>query len=129
MPIPSLRPEQATAISAEIVATKAVCRAAEHLGLTQAALARIIGMSEASVSRLRSGRIVLERDSKPFELALLLVRLFRGIDAMTGGDDLASRSWLRTENTALRATPVDLIQKVEGLIAALTYVDARRGIV
>jgi hypothetical protein len=56
-----------------------VARAAELLGLTNAALARTIGVS---ASRLRSGRHALDPGGTPYELALLLVRLFRGVDEL-----------------------------------------------
>lgn len=124
--------EVATAASAAVegaVLAKAVVRAGQHLELSQAMLARIIGASEATVSRMRDGRYALVRGSKPFEIGLMFVRLFRGLDAMTGGDDAASRSWLRTHNTALGARPHDLIATVEGLTWTTTYVDSRRGII
>jgi hypothetical protein len=114
----------------ERVLAKAVCRAADHLGLSNATLARIIGVSEPSVSRMRRGAYTIGSGTKPFELAQVLLRLFRGLDAITGGDDAASRSWLDGANTALAGRrPVDLIQTVPGLLDAATYVDARRAVV
>ena len=69
------------------VVGKAVVRAAEALGLTGAELARTLGLSDASVSRLKVGTFALEPSSKAYELALLLIRLFRCLDAMTGGEE------------------------------------------
>jgi uncharacterized protein (DUF2384 family) len=109
-----------------LVLSKAVARAAGFLDLPNRTVARTIGLSEASVSRLRAGTYVVSPDTKPFELAQLFVRLFRGLDSITGGDDEASRSWMRTRNTVLGEKPIDLIQKVPGLLAALQYVDSRR---
>jgi hypothetical protein len=108
------------------VLSKAVCRAADFLDLPNKVVARTLGISETSVSRLRTGAYVLTPDTKPFELAQLFVRLFRSLDAITGSDDNASRSWFRAENTALRGKPIELIQTVSGLIGALAYVDSRR---
>ena len=105
---------------------KAAVRAADHLGLPNTVLARVLGLSEATVSRLKHGRYVLPQDGKAFELAQLFVRLFRGLDAIMGGDDEASRSWLRSDNLALRGRPIDLIQSVQGLTGTLAYVDSRR---
>lgn len=105
---------------------KAAARAADHLGLPNTVLARVLGLSEATVSRLKHGRYVLPQDGKAFELAQLFVRLFRGLDAIMGGDDEASRSWLRSDNLALRGRPIDLIQSVQGLTGTLAYVDSRR---
>ncbi|MBF5067650.1 DUF2384 domain-containing protein, partial [Salmonella enterica subsp. enterica serovar Istanbul] len=72
-------------------------------------LARIIGLSEASVSRMRKGGHALEAGQKPFELAILFIRLYRSLDALIGGDEAVARSWLKNENTALSATPLELI--------------------
>lgn len=108
------------------VLSKATARAADHLGLTNATLARVLGLSEATVSRLKRGDYVLAAHGKPFELALQFVRLFRGLDAIMGGDDAATRSWLHGPNTALGERPLDLIQTIPGLIRAVAYVDASR---
>lgn len=108
------------------VVSKAVARAAGLLGLTNAVLARTIGVSEATASRLRAGRFALEPDSKPYELALLLVRLFRSLDAVVGGDQASLRSWMTARNLALGGVPRDLVQSVTGLVAAVDYVDAAR---
>jgi hypothetical protein len=108
------------------VVSKAVTRVADLLGLTNAVMARTIGVSEATASRLRAGTYALEPGTKPYELALLLVRLFRGLDAVVGGDEASLRSWMTAANRALGGTPRDLVQTVTGLVAAVDYVDAAR---
>lgn len=117
-----------TATPAEAVLSKATLRAADHLDLSNAVLAEILGLSESSISRMRHGRFTLSRAGKEFELAQLFVRTFRSLDAITGGDDAATRSWLNTENLALQARPVDLIKTVRGLVATADYVDSRRAV-
>ncbi|ASG21745.1 MULTISPECIES: MbcA/ParS/Xre antitoxin family protein [Nitrospirillum] len=114
-------PEHESAVLAQ-----ALCRAADILQVPDAILARTIGVSPASVSRLRAGAFKLTRKDKAFELGLLFIRMFRGLDAITGGDDASSRSWLRTENLALRGRPIDLVQSIVGLASVVSYVDARR---
>ena len=108
------------------VVAKAVIRAAALLDIPNTVLAKVLGVSEASVSRMRAGKFSLERSAKAFELSVLFVRLFRGLDAIVGGDAESARSWLRTENTALRGMPITLIQSVTGLTQTVQYVDARR---
>jgi hypothetical protein len=105
---------------------KATIRAAEFLGLSNRELGRVLGLSEATVSRLKVGNYVLPSGSKPFEMAQLFVRVFRSLDAIVGGDDAASASWLRANNLALNGRPIDLIQSAQGLVLVLQYVDARR---
>ena len=108
------------------VVGKAVSRAADLLGLSNAALARTIGVSEATASRLRAGAYAIEPGTKPYELALLLIRLFRGLDAVVGGDEASLRSWMAAAKRALDGVPRDLVQTVTGLVAAVDYVDAAR---
>jgi hypothetical protein len=108
------------------VLSKAVARAAAFLELPNKTLARILGVSESSVSRLRNGEYVLAPGRKEFELAQMFIRLFRSLDAITGSDDTTSGSWLRAHNTALRGRPIELIQTIQGLASAVSYVDSRR---
>lgn len=111
------------------VLARAVLRATDHLGLTARALAAIIGLSEPTISRLKRGEFALQRGTKPFELAVLFVRLYRSLDAIVGGDESVAKAWLRSENTALGGKPIDKIQTVPGLVDAIAYLDARRAIV
>jgi hypothetical protein len=111
------------------VLTKATLRAAARLGLTSKALATVIGVSEATVSRMRSGDYTLQPGQKPFELAVLFVRLYRSLDAIVGGDDAVASSWLKNRNTALDGEPLTLIQTVPGLMNVIQYLDARRAVV
>ncbi|MBK1634368.1 MULTISPECIES: antitoxin Xre/MbcA/ParS toxin-binding domain-containing protein [Rhodovulum] len=108
------------------VLTKATLRAADRLGLSGRQLADIVGVSEATVSRWKRGESLLEPGSKPFELAALLVRTFRSLDAITGGDEAVARRWLAAPNTALAARPVERMAQVQGLVDVTTYLDARR---
>jgi transcriptional regulator with XRE-family HTH domain len=108
------------------VLTKAALRAADRLGLSGRQLADIVGVSEATVSRWKRGDSLLEPGSKPFDLAALLVRTFRSLDAITGGDEAVARRWLAAPNTALAARPVERMTQVQGLVDVTTYLDARR---
>jgi uncharacterized protein (DUF2384 family) len=107
----------------EQVLTTAVARVAALWNLTNEALGEIIGISPATASRLRSGARQLERGTKPFELSQYLVRLFRSLDSLTGSDDEAAVSWLRTPNTDLGGRPLELIRTVRGLSEVADYVD------
>lgn len=108
------------------VLSKAVARAAERLGLSRAALARILGVSPPTVTRLYAGRYVLDAERKEWDLALLLVRAFRSLDSIVG-DEAAARKWLASDNRALNAKPVDLLPSPEGLVRVVQYLDASRG--
>jgi len=112
-----------------VLLTKAVLRAADRLAIKNAALAKILGLSGPTVSRMRNGKYRLERGQKPFELAALLVRLYRSLDGIVGGDDHVAADWLTNKNTTLDGVPLELIQSVSGLANVIHYLDARRAIV
>ena len=111
------------------VLTNATLKAATQLGLTNKLLAAVIGVSEATVSRMRSGGYKLQRGQKSFELAVLFVRLYRSLDAIVGGDDAVAGVWLKNRNTVLGAEPLALIQTVPGLVNVIQHLDARRAVV
>ena len=107
--------------------TKALVRAAGLLQVRQAAIARILGVSGASASRLFSGQYLLSQDrAKEWEFAVLFVRLYRSLDAILGHGDKA-KAWLAGENLGLAARPAELIESAEGLVRVLHYLDAHRG--
>jgi Protein of unknown function (DUF2384) len=111
--------------SAAVVA-KATLFAAARLGLSNRQLAAVIGTSEASVSRLQRGRGI-DPDSKEGELALLLVRLFRSLDALVGGDEQQARAWMHAMNDHVGGVPAQRITTVEGFVDVVQYLDALRG--
>ena len=127
--MPPTKARPAATVDHAAVLTKATLRAAIQLGLTNKLLATVIGVSEATVSRMRSGDYLLQRGQKPFELAVLFVRLYRSLDAIVGGDDAVAGSWLKNRNTVLDAEPLTLIQTVPGLMNVIQYLDARRAVV
>jgi uncharacterized protein (DUF2384 family) len=106
--------------------TKAVVRAAGLLGLTQVALADVLGISGATASRLVGGSYALQpKRKREWEFALLFVRLYRSLDAIVGNERDA-QTWLRNDNLALGQRPIELIRSAEGLVRVLHYLDASR---
>lgn len=110
------------------VLSKAVTRAADRLGITQALLAKIIGLSAPSISRLYAGDYQLDEKRKEWEFGLLFVRLFRSLDSIVGSEGTA-RQWLTSNNNGLNARPIDLITHTEGLVRVVNYLDAARGLI
>jgi hypothetical protein len=121
-----IQPHPAADPSDSAVVTKATLRAADILSIKDKQLARIIGVSPATLSRMRGGTAPVDRGQKAFELAVLFLRLYRSLDAIVGGDDAVSRRWIANHNTALDGAPIDLIQSVSGLTNVIQYLDARR---
>jgi uncharacterized protein (DUF2384 family) len=109
------------------VLAKATVRAARLHELSQRELGRILGVSDATASRLFAGHYELSRErAKEWELAVLFVRLFRSLDVLWG-HEAAARTWLGSDNLALAARPIDLLASVEGLVRVVNYLDGARG--
>ena len=108
------------------VLTKATIRAIEQLGLRNSDLARIIGVSSATVSRYRSASSRIAPRSKTGELALLLIRVLRALDPLVGFDDANRKAWMHSRNKALHGIPADLLHRPDGLVRTLDYLGGMR---
>src|SRR5450755_777877 len=97
----------------EAVLTSATLRAAALLGLTDADVAHVIGVSGATLSRLRAGRRTISLGSKEAELALMLVRVYRSLDGILGEDREAMRAWFHGKNRHLRDAPAELVRRTD----------------
>ncbi len=114
--------------NAAVVLSKAVARAAERLNVSRSQLAKILGVSPSTVTRLYAGDYQLEQHRKEWEFALLFVRMFRSLDSIVGEESTA-RKWLNSDNRGLNGRPLDLINNTEGLVRVVHYLDASRGLV
>jgi Protein of unknown function (DUF2384) len=120
-----MRPQGAPSPAA--VLGKALVRAAQALGLSQAEVGWVLGTSPASVSRTFGVGRGVEPASAEGRLALLFVRIFRSLDALVGGDEEKARAWLRAQNHHLGAAPMTLFSTAPGLVHVAEYLDAMRG--
>ena len=82
-------PASASAPDPAAVLSRALLRAAAALSLNGQTMARVVGVSAASWSRLVAGQRRVDPTSKEGELALLFLRLFRSLDdrRAPSGDD------------------------------------------
>jgi hypothetical protein len=104
------------------VLREALVNAGKALGLTQAQLGEVIGRGRTDISR---GNI--DPASKAGELALLVIRCYRALHVLTGGDGDAMKHWMRTENLHTGGIPAEQVRTVQGLVGVLEYLDAIRG--
>ena len=58
--------------------------------MTQAQLGRVVGRDRTSLTR------GLDPDTKPGELALMLIRCYHGLYALVGGNTDAIRHWMQS---------------------------------
>ena len=108
------------------VLTRALLRASQTLGAGQGDLAKTIGVSDASVSRLVSKQRTIDPQSKEGELSILFLRLYRSLDALVGSEG-GARTWFHAHNHHLQGKPADLVKTVQGLVNVIQYLDAMRG--
>lgn len=102
--------------------TKALLNAGKALGLTQEDLGQIVGRDRTAFHR--SG---LDPESKSGELALLLVRVYRSLYVLVGGQKPDLRHWMYTNNLHTGGVPAEQVKTVPGLIRVVEYLDAMRG--
>ncbi len=113
---------------AAVVLSKAVARSAERLDISRSLLAKVLGLSPATITRLYSGGYLLDQKRKEWDFALLFVRVFRSLDSIVG-DEATARKWLNSENLGLNGRPIELIRNTEGLVRVVQYLDASRGLI
>ncbi|WJW75568.1 MbcA/ParS/Xre antitoxin family protein [Thiohalobacter sp. IOR34] len=111
------------ALEETAVLAQATLNAAKALGVALQDLQSIIGKHPSNIRRHG-----LDPASKPGELALLLIRIYRGLYALVGGDAAAMKHWMRTPNRDTGGIPAEQIRSVPGLLEVLVYLDAMRGV-
>lgn len=109
------------------VLAKPLLRGAALMDLPGRAVSEIVGISASSLSHIRNGKLRLDPAAKEGQLALLLLRVFRSVDAIFGSDSEAVRRWLRSDNRHLAGVPLELLRTPQGLVHVAGYLDARRG--
>jgi len=108
------------------VLARALVRLREDLDFSQSQLGRIVGLHRQTVAALARGR-PLDPASKEGELAAHLIRVYRSLFALTGGQRETMRHWLDTPNRELGERPRDMLARVDGLVQVERYLDAMRG--
>ena len=127
-PSPRQPHEKITMDQKKKVLTKAFIRMTHKLSLTRLELKAIIGSSESSLSRLfRKTSYLIDPSTKEGQLAILLLRFYKNLDVLFGGNESQCQLWLRSENKHLSGKPIDIIRSIEGLIIVIQYLDAMRG--
>lgn len=109
-----------------VVLRKALLRVADNLSISRSELCQIIGISSATASRLYEGSRLVDPVSKEGELALLLIRVYRSLNTLMGGNIQQCQQWYRHYNHHLQGVPADLAVQIEGLVAIINYLDAMR---
>jgi len=104
-----------------MVLAKATVRAGKALGFKQDEIADILGRDRSVFSR------GIDPNDKVGELALLLVRAYRSLFVLVGGEGEGMRHWMRTENHHTGGVPAEQLHSITGLVEVVSYLDAIRG--
>ncbi len=114
------------AFSKTQVVAKALINLKEELRLSSESIGQIIGTDASTVFRI--GKNMDMKENKVFEGALLLIRAYRSLFALLGGDKAAMIHWLTTANKDLdEKRPIDYMKSLVGLVEVVQYLDAMRG--
>lgn len=114
-------PKATAAPQPDRVLGTATLRAAERLGLSRSELSAVVGRDRSSISR--SG---IDPDSKPGELATLLIRCYRSLAVLVDDNPAQLRHFMETPNRHLGGVPREQLKSVAGLVAVGEYLDAIR---
>lgn len=104
------------------VLAKALLNAGKDLGLSQTDISRIVSRDRSTIQR--NG---LDPESASGQLALLLIRCYRSLYALMGGDREQMQHWMHTRNQHLDGVPAERLYAVSGLVHVCDYLDAIRG--
>ena len=103
------------AIDSTVVLGKALAKAQEAMGVDQQTMADILGVSRSSLRRHSSDG--LSPESNPGRIALVVVRIYRAVYALTVGDLTNMRHWFSSMNRAFnQSTPLEAMANLQGLI-------------
>lgn len=98
----------------------------ELLAISNYDVCEIIGVHRNTLSRSLSNKNI-DPKSKEGECALLLIRVYRSLFALNGGNLEAMKHWLRTNNRHIQGVPLEAMKTVLGLSRVVNYLDAIRG--
>ena len=109
----------------QVLAT-AVLKLKDILKISSDDLGKIIGVHRNTITRFLK-KADIDPNSKEGELSLLLIRVYRSLYALNGGNVGAIRHWLTTKNRHIQGVPLDCMKSVLGLSKVVNYLDAIRG--
>lgn len=104
------------------ILAKAFFNASEQLNLSQTQLAVILGISEPAINKLRS-EYQIDPFSQQGERALSVIRLFKALYDLSGGDQEWIQQFLNTKNRVTGGIPLKQIETAHGLVAVLQFVE------
>jgi len=96
------------------------------LNISNNDMSDIIGVHRNTLARSLHNKKI-EPKSKEGECSLLLIRIYRSLFALNGGNVEAMKHWLKTNNRHIQGVPLEAMKTVLGLSRVVNYLDAIRG--
>lgn len=107
-----------------MVLAKALFRAADRLGVDDASLASIIGVSDAMILGYQQGAMTIDPSAPEGKQAVLLIGVLVALDVLVGAEEKQRTAWMNGYNVALDGVPMQVIQQPGGLESTLSYLDS-----
>ena len=99
---------------------EAVLNAGSKLGLSPEEVGRIIGRNRTTI--VRNG---VDPSTPNGQVAMLLVRIYRGLYVLVGGRDDEMRHWMHTRIRTLQGVPAEMIREVVDPLGEQRHLDFR----
>ena len=114
--------ETATDIDRAELLGRSTLNAGEYLGLKREEIAEIVGRDRSSIQRKG-----IDPKSKSGESSLLLIRIYRSLYALFGGNQVNIKHFIDTQNRGTGGLPREQMRSTVGLVTVCQYLDAMRG--
>jgi Protein of unknown function (DUF2384) len=109
----------------QALASKAAARAACRLGIDQADLQHILNLPTQDL-----GDVEAAGETTPATLhkTLDFIRLYGLLDRLTLSNEASACAWMRNDNLALGASPLNRLRQADGLPEVVAYLEARQAL-
>ena len=105
------------------VLVKASWKAAEQLGLKPEQFIKILHLESVDVN-LSEATLMLDPNSKQEEIALILIRIYKAIYTLNGGDIEWIHHFLNSTNLLTGGIPMEQLKSMDGLLSVLNTVES-----
>ena len=106
------------------VLTVAALRAGAALQLSDDELAQVIGVEKHAIVHFKIGQEMISVNSGAGLRCQMLIRMFRALEHLVGGDQEMCRQWLRSHNETAGGDPAEVIANPDGLRQITEYLEA-----
>jgi len=100
------------------VLTKALLNASKEMGISITHLEKVIGNENNEIKHTD-----INPQSKPGELALMLIRCYNSLYLLVGSNKNHIQHWMHTYNNGTHGVPAEQISNIDGLLQVAKYLE------